>query len=128
MSKCCNDEEIGVIPNLRFKLVGKTLFVTYNDITQPVDLSTLGGGGSGGGSGQPPKNINVPITVEGQTYFSNVIPFNEILLEITVNGQTYYEQTDVNEEGSYIIIDQNLTWTGAFDLGTTDTLILKTWQ
>lgn len=113
---CCGEE--AMIPGLNVRLIGTTLYITYNGKTQQVPLNTLGGGG---GTGEPPKTTEIEITSDNQTYFSNIIPIDDQLLYIYINGDVYFENK------AYTVTDRNVTWTGEFNLEMTDTLILATW-
>ncbi len=123
MSTCCNENGIEVKPpTLVTKLIGETLYITYNGKTTPIDLSDLSGGG-----GSDIIKIPVDIISDGQTYFDTIIPEDSIVLEILIEGLVY-EEEDENGDGDYIIVGRNITWSGDFALETTDKMILKTIQ
>lgn len=113
MENCC--EESVVTPTLTTKLVGTNLYITYNNKTSVINLNNLGL------ETGIPNDVNITVTQNGQTFFSNALPIGVLLTEIQYRGQTYRENV------SYTLVNRDINWSGSFALEIGDVLTLKTW-
>lgn len=123
-NNCCDNEPINNF--IKLKLIGKFLWVTVGGITASVDLTSLSTGSGTGEGGEMPDPIGLilPVSSNGQTLFSQVIPENAIVIELIVNSGTYTQ-----EGGSFEVDGSDIIWTNeGFDLDINDTVILKLWQ
>lgn len=122
MSKeCCNENEI---PETTVKLFldNKVLWVTVNGVQAGINLSSLSTGGGGSSPSGTPTEILLPVTSNGQTLFSQVIPEDASATGIVINGVLYSQIA-----GDFDIDDTDVVWNGD-DLNITDTVVLKLWQ
>lgn len=116
----CNDPISA--PVLDIRRVGDVLYIMYNgDYLPSIDLSDLD---NGGGGGENNSIVKIAVSTNGQVLFTNAIPVDATLNSVLVNGIEYFTDADVNE-ASYVVVNRNITWTGGFDLKTTDKIVLK---
>lgn len=118
---CCDCEEIPT--TLKLSLKNKVLWVTVNNVTAGVNLASLSTGGGGGGDSGTPVELLIPVTSNGQTLFSQVIPEDATVTDLIINGVNYTQ-----EGGSFDVEDTDVIWTGPFELNITHTVVLKLWQ
>lgn len=122
MNNCCQETPV---PSFNARLIGEILYISYNgnQITVPLDSIA-------GGEAIPIelKDVTIQINTDGQTYFPSAIPAGYKLSNFTVNGIIYSETTVDNPNGDYIIVGNNITWDGPFNLKTTHNVILKIWK
>lgn len=118
---CCEDKEN--ITTVKLSLDNKILWVTVNGVQAGVNLSSLSTGGGGGTTPSgTPTEILLPVTSNGQTIFSQVIPEDATPTALIVRGVSYSQVA-----GDFSVSGEDVVWNG-FDLNITDTVVLKLWQ
>lgn len=118
--KCCDENE-NVETTVKLSLDNKILWVTVNGVQAGISLASLSTGGGSSPSGSPTE-ILLPVTSNGQTVFSQVIPEDATPTGLIIRGVSYSQVA-----GDFSISGEDVIWNG-FDLNITDTVVLKLWQ
>lgn len=95
------------------------MYVSVNGVPSNRVPYTPGGGGGGGST---ELTFDIPIQVDNETLFSQVIPPTATFKELFVNGVKYEEDVDFEITGPN---NQDILWiSGQFPLETSDTLTI----
>lgn len=118
---CCEDKEN--ITSVQLSLDNKTLWVTVNGVQAGISLASLSTGGGGTTPSGSPTEILLPVTSNGQTVFSQVIPENATPTALIIRGVSYSQVA-----GDFSVSGEDIVWNNGFELNITDTVVLKLWQ
>lgn len=118
---CCEDKEN--ITSVQLSLDNKTLWVTVNGVQAGISLASLSTGGGGSTPSGSPTEILLPVTSNGQTVFSQVIPENATPTALIIRGVSYSQVA-----GDFSVSGEDIVWNNGFELNITDTVVLKLWQ
>jgi len=111
MSDCCQETPVS---DIKTRLIGQFLYVTYNGKTTKTDLSSLVTT-----IDVISTEVNLEISYIGQIYFVNAIPNGKQLIDLFVEGLLQKQGKD------YTIVGNNITWTSDLELIPEFNVILK---